>query len=267
MNVVYSSGDEMPTYLDIQSEVGITKHIGGWDATKTLHALCHLAEAQEVLEVGCGIGIGPAHLAERYRCRVETIDISGKMLHWARERAERKGVADLVAFRQADIRHLPYAADRFGAVIAESVLAFVEDKESAIRELLRVTRSGGYVGLNEAFWSRKPTPEIEPMATHLGTSIITADEWRALWNRLPLEERTVLTHGLDAKKEAADRIGWIGWRTILPAWVRVIKLLVLNPKARRALKQQLSTPAEAVSYLGYGLFSGRKPLAHDERPS
>jgi ubiquinone/menaquinone biosynthesis C-methylase UbiE len=31
------------------------------------------------------------------------------------------------------------------------VLAFIEDKPRAIRELVRVVKPGGYVGLNETF--------------------------------------------------------------------------------------------------------------------
>jgi imidazolonepropionase-like amidohydrolase len=48
---IYTKGDAEPTYLDIQAEVGISKHMGGLAATDTLHRLCHLEEAQEVLEV------------------------------------------------------------------------------------------------------------------------------------------------------------------------------------------------------------------------
>jgi hypothetical protein len=39
------------TYLDIQAEVGITKHIGGFKATDELLALCHIDKAHEVLYV------------------------------------------------------------------------------------------------------------------------------------------------------------------------------------------------------------------------
>ena len=38
-----------PTYLDMQALVGITKHIGGFEATDTLLALCHVEAAHEVL--------------------------------------------------------------------------------------------------------------------------------------------------------------------------------------------------------------------------
>ena len=256
---IYTTGEAEPTYLDIQAEVGITKHMGGFEATDRLHHLCHLDEAQEVLEVGCGIGVGPAYIVQQFDCRVVAVDISEKMLSWTRQRARREGVADHITFRQADIRELPFDDDRFDAVIAESVLAFVEDKEAAIHELIRVTRPGGYVGLNETYWIREPSAELLAQSIHIGSEIISEAEWRAIWEALPLEERTIETFSLEAKQEVWDRIGWVGCRSVLLAWGRVIKLLFSNPRAREALKQQLGTPAEMINAMGYGLFVGRKP--------
>jgi hypothetical protein len=39
----------------------------------------------------------------------------------------------------------------------------------------------------------------------------------------------------------------------------MIKLLISNPDAREAIKQQVGTPVEMMNALGYGLFTGRKP--------
>ena len=131
--------------------MGITKHYGGYKASDTLYALCHLDSAKEVLEVGCGIGVGPVYIAKRYGCQVVAVDISEKMLNWARKRARREGVSELITFRQADILELPFEDGRFDAVIVESVLAFVENKKKAVQEVMRVTKPGGYMGINESF--------------------------------------------------------------------------------------------------------------------
>jgi ubiquinone/menaquinone biosynthesis C-methylase UbiE len=264
---IYTTGDAEPTYLDIQAEVGITKHMGGFEATDRLHRLCHLDEAQEVLEVGCGIGVGPAYIAQRFDCRVVAVDISDKMLSWARQRARREGVVDRITFRQADIRELPFDDDRFDAVIAESVLAFVEDKEAAIQELIRVARPGGYVGLNESYWIREPSAELLAQSIHIGSEIISEAEWRAIWDAMPLEGGTIEAFSLEAKQEVRDRIGWVGCRSVLPAWGRLIKLLLSNPRALDALRQQFGTPAEMINTMGYGLFVGRKPQKAADRRS
>jgi ubiquinone/menaquinone biosynthesis C-methylase UbiE len=256
---IYTAGDEEPTYLDIQAAVGISKHMGGYAATDELHRLCHLEEAQEVLDVGCGIGVGPAYIARQFNCQVMAVDISEKMLSWARQRARREGVADRIAFRKADVCELPFEDDRFDAVIVESVLAFVEDKETAIRELIRVTKPGGYVGLNETYWTQPPPPEMLTQVLYIGPAILTEADWRAAWEATKLEARTIQTRPLEAKQEVSDRIKWVGWRSALSAQGRVLKLLLTNPRSRESFKEQLSTPADAVNLIGYALFVGRKP--------
>ena len=147
------------TYLDMQAYVGITKHIGGRAATDELLALCHIAQAREVLVVGCGIGVSCAYIAKKHGCRVVGVDISEKMIEWSHKRAHEERVEDKVEFRVADVLDLPFEADRFDAVLVESVIAFVDDKARAIRECVRVTRPGGYVGLNESFFTVPPTAE------------------------------------------------------------------------------------------------------------
>lgn len=261
---IYTSGNGEPTYLDIQATVGITKHFGGYAATDALHRLCHVAEAHEVLDVGCGIGIGPAYVAKRYNCHVTAVDLSQKMLSWAEKRARREGVLERISFRKADIRALPFEDDRFDAVLVESVLAFVDDKEATVRELLRVTRPGGYVGLNESCWIQQPPPDILAQSQSLGTAIATEAEWRALWEVLPFAERAIQIQAVEAKQEIRDRIEWIGWRSILPAWGRVIKMMVTNPRSRDAIREQFASPTAVMGSFGYGLFVGRKPAGHVE---
>jgi ubiquinone/menaquinone biosynthesis C-methylase UbiE len=256
----------MPTYLDIQAEAGITKHFGGYAATDELYESCHLGETQEVLEVGCGIGAGPVYIAKRYACQVMAIDLSTKMLSWAEKRARREGVIDRVTFRQADVRQLPFEEDRFDAVIAESVLAFVPDKQAAIQELVRVTRPGGYIGLNESYYTEQPPAEVLANSFYGSLNIVTEAEWCAIWEESGLLERTIQTRSLTARQELRDRIRWVGCRSILPAWGRVIKLLLVNPGARDSIKEQLDAPPELMALTRYALFVGRKPPLASEDP-
>jgi len=247
------------TYLDLQAYAGVTKHMGGFEATNELLSLCHIEDAQEVLDVGCGIGVGPAYIAKTYGGRVVGVDISEKMIEWSRQRAKQEGVEDHVELRTADVLDLPFEADRFDVVICESVLAFIEDKPRAIRELVRVVKPGGYVGLNETFWIKEPPPERVEQAVEWGTNILTAEAWQALWEESGLQDRQVRTYQIDARTEVKSRIRWIGWSWILKAWYRVLSLYLKDRAARQFIKEQLgSTPREMFGYLGYGLFVGRK---------
>jgi ubiquinone/menaquinone biosynthesis C-methylase UbiE len=181
------------------------------------------------------------------------------MLEWARSRAKRKGISGQIEFHKADVRDLPFEDARFDAVIVESVLAFVENKKSAIDELLRVTKPGGYIGLNESFWTEPPPGELRWKELGIGPEIILIDDWRQLWEQAPLEDRLIEVLKLDPKQELRDRIRWIGWRSILPAWGRVIRIMLRDRSQRQSLKKQLDTPPGVIKIMGYGLFVGKKP--------
>ena len=51
--------NDQPTFFDFAAEVGLTKHIGGVEATQDLIQLCHIGEGSYVLDVGCGVGVTP----------------------------------------------------------------------------------------------------------------------------------------------------------------------------------------------------------------
>ena len=146
------------TFFDFAAEVGLTKHLGGLEATEELIELCHIGEGKYVLDVGCGAGVTPCFIAKRYGCRVVGVDISERMVERSRERAQREAVADRVEFRVADAQDLPFDDNLFDAVTTESVTAFPEDKQRAVNEYVRVTKPGGYVGLNESTWLKVPPP-------------------------------------------------------------------------------------------------------------
>jgi len=208
-------------YLDMQAYVGITKHNGGFEATNELLSLCHIEDAREVLNVGCGIGVASAYIARKYACHVVGVDISEKMIEWSRRRAREERVEDKVEFQIANVLELPFEADRFDVVICESVLGFVEDKRRAIRECVRVTKLGGYVGLNETFWVKELSPELAArIKGAVGAFIPTVELWRALWEESGLLDRAVSIRQIDPRKEIKGRLQWVGWRWALRGFGR-----------------------------------------------
>jgi arsenite methyltransferase len=248
------------TYLDFQAEVGITKHVGGFAATDELLSLCHIEDAKEVLNVGCGIGVGVAYIARKFGCRVVGVDISEKMIEWSRLRAVEEKVEALVELRVANVLDLPFESDRFEAVIVESVLAFVEDKPRAIRECIRVTKPGGYVGLNESFWTKEPTPEMMTLAQDsVGSSIPTEGTWKELWDASGLSNRRVSLRRVDTRLEVRDRLQWVGRRWALRGFGRLLRLFFTNPELRQSIGKFFGGPSlDAMQEIGYGLFVGRK---------
>jgi len=249
-----------PGFLDMQAQIGVSKHMGGYDATHELLALCHIEDAREVLNVGCGIGAGSIYIAKQYGCRVTGMDLSAQMIAWARRRARSEGVAGRIDVLPADVLHLPFAADCFDVVFAESVLIFVEDKAQAIGECVRVTKPGGFVGLNEGLWTRQPPPQVAAQIQHaIGPYIPMAEDWQGLWEGSRLQERVMQVRHTVAAEELKSRIEWIGWRWLIGAWGRALRLYIENPSIRESIKAQFDVPPEALEYTGHVLLAGKKP--------
>lgn len=243
-------------YLDFQAAVGITKHTGGVVATRDLLELCHVGDAREVLEVGCGIGVGVANLARAHSCRVVGVDRSERMIEWARRRAREHGVEDRIEFVVASATALPFDDGRFDVTYAESVLAFIEDPGLALREMVRVTRAGGFVGINESIWTEAVTPELEDLAASLNAGVRSAEAWRGLCEEAGLLDLHVRLRRVNPTAEVRNRIRWVGVPWALRAWGRTIRLVAGNPDSRRAIRSFYGPGMSAFASLGYGLFAG-----------
>jgi SAM-dependent methyltransferase len=103
-----------------------------------------------VLEVGCGTGVVARDLAALVGRRgvVTAVDTSATLL--ARARAlSRRVPGGRIQFRHADGHRLPFAYGRFDAVLAITVILHVEDPLRVVKEMARVARPGGRVGLQD----------------------------------------------------------------------------------------------------------------------
>lgn len=93
----------------------------------------------------CAAGTGELSLAAARKAeRVICTDCSGEMLKVARKKAKKRSFVN-IEFERANIFHLDYADGEFDVVIAGNVLHLLEKPENAVRELARVTKSGGRI--------------------------------------------------------------------------------------------------------------------------
>jgi ubiquinone/menaquinone biosynthesis C-methylase UbiE len=252
-------------FFDFAAEVGFTKHMGSVESTEKLVELCHIGEGKFVLDVGCGAGATPIHLVKQYHCKVIGVDISERMVKHCQERAKREGVAAETEFRVADAMDLPFDDDVFDAVITESVTAFPEDKQRAVNEYARVTKPGGYVGLNESTWLKTPPPPeaVAWASREVGATVspLAREDWVALLENAGLKDLDVRTYGIDARNEAKGMIQRYGCRGMLGVWGRMLALYIKNPAYRRfltRLREGGLAPENLDEYFGYGLYVGKK---------
>jgi ubiquinone/menaquinone biosynthesis C-methylase UbiE len=106
---------------------------------------------QRVLEVGCGTGVVIRDLAALVGRRGEVVgvDMSRRLLERARALCRPTARGTRIALRVADGACLPFASDRFDAALAITVILHVADPLRVVREMTRVTRPGGRVGLQD----------------------------------------------------------------------------------------------------------------------
>jgi ubiquinone/menaquinone biosynthesis C-methylase UbiE len=254
-----------PTFFDFAAEVGLTKHIGGVEATEALMELCHIGQGSYVLDVGCGAGVTPCFIAQRYGCRVVGVDILERMVERSKERARREKLTDRVEFRVADAQDLPFEDALFDAVITESVSSFPEDKQKAVNEYVRVTKPGGYVGLNESVWRKVPPPPeaVAWAAQDVGANVqpLTSEAWAALLEGAGLREITVKPYEINTQDEARGILRRYGLGGMLRVMWRMLLLYARSPAYRRFVKGVREggvTPENLEEYFGYGLFVGQK---------
>ena len=172
---------------------------------------------------------------------------------------------DRVEIKLADAQDLPFEDNLFDAVITESVTAFPEDKQKAVNEYVRVTKPGGYVGLNESAWLKfPPPPEMIAWASQdLGANVkpLTPAEWAGLLQAAGLREIVQKIHNVNLQDESKGILRRYGCAGALGVMGRMLFLYLRNPAYRKFVKEVQKdgiTPKNLDEYFGYGLFVGRK---------
>ena len=136
--VAWGSGD--------YAVVGTTLQIVG----EMLCEAVDLRSGQQVLDVAAGNGNATLAAARRF-ADVTSTDYVGALLERGKERAKAERLP--VKFQEADAEDLPFADASFDAVLSTFGVMFTPHQERAARELMRVCKPGGKIGL--ANW----TPE------------------------------------------------------------------------------------------------------------
>jgi ubiquinone/menaquinone biosynthesis C-methylase UbiE len=126
--------------------IGTTLQIVG----ESLAEAADIRAGERVLDVAAGNGNATLAAARRF-ARVTSTDYVPHLLEKGAARARAEGLE--VAFEVADAEQLPYADGSFDVALSTFGAMFTPQHERAAQELLRVTRSGGRIGM--ANW----TPE------------------------------------------------------------------------------------------------------------
>lgn len=105
--------------------------------------------ANQVLDLGCGTGVAARAIAgaSGFSGHVTGIDVSPYLTAEAQRLAAHEGLRDKVEFRVGDSQRLGLPDQSFDAAVAHTLLSHVPDPLSVLKELQRVVRPGGFIGV------------------------------------------------------------------------------------------------------------------------
>jgi ubiquinone/menaquinone biosynthesis C-methylase UbiE len=119
-----------------------------------------------VLEVGCGTGVVLRDLAALAgpTGSVTGVDMSRTLVAAARKLCGKVAGRAPISIRAGDGASLPFSGGKFDAVVAVTVVLHVADPLALVREMARVARPGGIVGLQDQDFGTvavtHPDPEL-----------------------------------------------------------------------------------------------------------
>ena len=108
----------------------------------------HLQPGETILDVGCGSGVLDRWLARHTggAHRIMAIDIHRTLLREAAALAKKEGLAGHIEFREGNAEVLPFPDSSFDVTMSATVMELL-DADRMLREMVRVTRPGGRVGV------------------------------------------------------------------------------------------------------------------------
>jgi SAM-dependent methyltransferase len=126
--------------------------------------LPHLRPGMRLLDVGCGSGGITLGLAERVAPGDAVgVEIAPSEVELARRAAAARGVGN-ARFVVGSAYGLPFPDGSFDAALACNALEHLADPERALRELRRVLRPGGVVGVRDPDWTTAVFSPPDPSA-------------------------------------------------------------------------------------------------------
>jgi len=160
--------DRTPSTMDERLQRRVQRY--GWDlaadayeqswqaplaqAQSALLAAASPAPGEDVLDVACGTGLVTFEAARAVHPngRVMGIDLSGRMIDGARQRAAQLTLTNC-SFARMDAEALALPDASFDLVLCALGLMYVPDPDRALREMRRVLRPGGRVAI--AVWGER----------------------------------------------------------------------------------------------------------------
>jgi SAM-dependent methyltransferase len=191
------------------------------------------------------------------------------MLAESSRRCALAGCASWVFHHEADARALPFGSNTFDASRSERLFQHLDDPQVALREMIRVTRPGGWIVVLDTDWA---STSIDTSDTELEHLLIRAGVEHVFKNPYAGRQLHRLFHanGLDEisveiRPQYSTSYGFSRYVGMLDRLEDAIVNAGLVTAARLAVWHEALEQADArgvfFAYLSMMLVSGRKPAS------
>jgi len=159
---------------------------GAWIGEVEYQLLLGLLQQQageSLLDVGCGTGWFTRRFAQIPNLSVTGLDIEPLWLNYARQQDSR------THYLLGDACCLPFVDKSFDRSVSITALCFIDDWQTAIKEMVRVTRSNFVVALlnrNSLLWREKA--QDGGKCAYRGAHWHSIDELRPVLDALPVHD-------------------------------------------------------------------------------
>lgn len=130
---------------------------GSYEMAFPLINALKLKAGMRVLEVGAGSGQVAAILAKYWGVSVITLE-PWESLKVIQDFAAEQGVGNDVLAMNTNAKHMPFPDESFDAVFGIGSFFMIDEREQALKEIIRVTRKAGYIGIAEPMCTINPVP-------------------------------------------------------------------------------------------------------------
>lgn len=162
---------------------------GGVDLYRQIALLTEMAPGLEVLDVAAGKGVPLEYFAEEFGVTASGVELSPSMVEVAEAWSRQLRAGDRIQFQTGRSDALPYRDEIFDIAIGEIGLANHCEPAEAVRELVRVTKPGGFVVLVQLAWKAPVDAERRAvLSNHLGARPLMIVEWRRLLREAGVED-------------------------------------------------------------------------------
>lgn len=186
-------------YMDYSKLVGLIKErnrpSGGIKSVHTVAVNTFMTPDKLMLEIGCNTGFTSVNMALLTGAKVIGIDINENSIELSKSYALDMGVDLRTEFIQQSALDLDFENNKFDVVWASNVASFIGEKEDAIKEYIRVLKTGGFlVAIPIYYASQPPANIVEEVSKAIGTTVTITDKnyWVELYKDTAKKSGSVL---------------------------------------------------------------------------